>query len=67
MNSTRGLRNRAPLKDWTAQAEFELTECGITLCELSRDRDRVVWPHATAGFGKVKKKIRRILDQLGLD
>jgi hypothetical protein len=26
----------------------------------------VIWPHATAGFFKVKKNIPRILEQVGL-
>ena len=30
---------------------------GITLTEVQRDWDRRVWPHATAGFFKVKTKI----------
>ena len=36
---------------------------GITLCEWRRDWDAAIWPHATAGFFKVKQNIPRILEQ----
>lgn len=34
---------------------------------IARDYDRAVWPHATAGFFKVKKKIPTILSTLGIE
>ena len=44
-----------------------LTACrahGIALTEWRRDWDGAVWPHATAGFFKVRQKIPRILEHL---
>lgn len=55
-----------PLRDWLNEAETALDAQGITLCEMRRDWDAAIWPHATAGFFKVKKKIPQILDQAGL-
>jgi deoxyribodipyrimidine photo-lyase len=37
---------------------------GITLCEWRRDWDSAIWPHAAAGFFKVKAQIPRIVDQM---
>ncbi|MFT5273259.1 MAG: deoxyribodipyrimidine photo-lyase, partial [bacterium] len=54
---------RGPLRDWLDQAELVLTKSGTTLCEQRRDWDNAIWPHATAGFFKVRKHIPRILDQ----
>ena len=53
-----------PLRDWLDQAAPSLAKAGITLCEWRRDWDAAIWPHATAGFFKVKQQIPRILDQL---
>ncbi|OOY22682.1 deoxyribodipyrimidine photolyase [Thioclava sediminum] len=55
-----------PLGDWRESAEAALGAHGIALCELTREWDRVIWPHATAGFFKVKKKLPQILAELGL-
>ena len=41
-----------------------LAHAGITLCEWRRDWDAAIWPHATAGFFKVKQNIPRILEQV---
>jgi deoxyribodipyrimidine photo-lyase len=54
---------RGPLRDWLDQAAPSLTAQGITFCEWRRDWDTAIWPHATAGFFKVKQNIRRILEQ----
>lgn len=54
---------RGPLRDWLDQAVPSLAGHGITLCEWRRDWDAAIWPHATAGFFKVKQNIPRILDQ----
>jgi deoxyribodipyrimidine photo-lyase len=40
-----------------------LDAAGITLCEWQRPWDSAIWPHATAGFFKVKKKIPEIIHQ----
>lgn len=55
-----------PLADWIAEARPLLRERGIALTEWQREWDTLVWPHATAGFFKVKKKIPEILHTLGL-
>ena len=55
---------RGPLHDWMARAVPLLAARGIALCEWRRDWDNAIWPHATAGFFKVKQQLPRILDQL---
>ena len=55
---------RGPLRDWLDQAAPSLAKHGITLCEWRRDWDSAIWPHATAGFFKVKQNIPRILGQV---
>ncbi|MEL7117317.1 MAG: deoxyribodipyrimidine photolyase, partial [Pseudomonadota bacterium] len=55
-----------PLGDWLCEARAALDAAGITLVELRRDWDALIWPHATAGFFKVKKKIPSILEDAGL-
>jgi|TARA_B110000908_G_scaffold164548_1_gene212725 hypothetical protein len=52
-----------PLRNWLILAEPLLVERGITLCEQRRAWDEAIWPHATAGFFKVRKHISQILDQ----
>ncbi|NBB97793.1 MAG: deoxyribodipyrimidine photolyase [Alphaproteobacteria bacterium] len=61
-----GFVPRGPLHDWIESARPALDAQGISLAEVQRDWDRRVWPHATAGFFKVKTKIPKILDQSGL-
>lgn len=55
---------RGPLRDWLDQAEPSLAKTGISLCEWRRNWDAAIWPHATAGFFKVKQNIPRILDRV---
>ncbi|MBC7480116.1 MAG: deoxyribodipyrimidine photolyase [Pseudorhodobacter sp.] len=55
---------RGPLRDWLDQAAPSLVRHGITLCEWRRDWDSAIWPHATAGFFKVRQNIPRILEQV---
>ncbi len=50
-----------PTRDWVGGAMPYLDEAGITLVEIQRDWDQAVWPSATAGFFKIKKKIPRFL------
>ncbi|MEP3636138.1 MAG: FAD-binding domain-containing protein [Paracoccaceae bacterium] len=52
-----------PLRDWLDAATPPLAARGITLCEQRRDWDSAIWPHATAGFFKVRKNIQHILDE----
>ena len=55
---------RGPLHDWLQQATPLLAARGITLCEWRRDWDSAIWPHATAGFFKVKQQIPRLLETM---
>ncbi|MBD3765532.1 MAG: deoxyribodipyrimidine photolyase [Rhodobacterales bacterium] len=55
---------RGPLADWLAEAGPALTARGIVLAEWRRDWDAAIWPHATAGFFKVRQQIPRLLDDL---
>jgi hypothetical protein len=57
---------RGYLRDWLDSAQPALDSHGIPLCEVQRDWDKLVWPHATAGFFKVKTKIPHILQDAGL-
>ncbi|MCC5956107.1 MAG: deoxyribodipyrimidine photolyase [Natronohydrobacter sp.] len=52
-----------PLRDWLDAASPALAAEGIALCEWRRGWDQAVWPHATAGFFKVKKAMPAILTQ----
>jgi deoxyribodipyrimidine photo-lyase len=55
-----------PLRDWLRLARPALDEAGITLAEWRRDWDSAIWPHATAGFFKVRQQIPRILQGFGM-
>ncbi len=55
-----------PLRDWLCAAEPALAARGIGLCEWRRGWDAFIWPHATAGFFKVRKQIPAILHDAGL-
>jgi hypothetical protein len=52
-----------PLRDWLDVAVPILAARGVNLCEQTRAWDTAIWPHATAGFFKVRKQIPRILEQ----
>ncbi len=58
---------RGPLHDWLAEAAPALAAHGIRLAEWTRPWDRVLWPHATAGFFKVAERIPRLIRDLALD
>ncbi|MEO1191361.1 MAG: FAD-binding domain-containing protein [Pseudomonadota bacterium] len=55
---------QGPLSDWMERAAPQLAAKGVTLGEWRRDWDATIWPHATAGFFKVKQKISQILQTL---
>lgn len=55
-----------PLRDWLAEAAPALAARGIALREWRRDWDAAIWPHATAGFFKVKGRIPEILERTGV-
>ncbi|WP_439570207.1 FAD-binding domain-containing protein [Roseovarius mucosus] len=57
---------RGPLFDWLDTARPHLSAQGIALAEWQRAWDRAIWPHATAGFFKVKHAIPRILQDTGV-
>jgi len=57
---------RGPLCDWLEEAQPHLDARGIGVAEWRRDWDSAIWPHATAGFFKVKQNIPRILHETGL-
>ncbi|WP_296640306.1 FAD-binding domain-containing protein [Roseinatronobacter sp.] len=54
------------VRDWLDSAQPALDAQGITLTEVQRDWDKRIWPHATAGFFKVKTKIPAILQDAAL-
>ncbi len=54
------------LRDWLRSADPALEAHGIALCEWRRAWDGLIWPHASAGFFKVKKQIPVILQRAGL-
>lgn len=54
---------RGPLRDWLDQAAPSIAKYGIILCEWQRDWDAAIWPHATAGFFKVRQNTPRIIEQ----
>jgi len=55
-----------PVRDALDHARPTLDRAGLRLAEIRRDWDALVWPHATAGFFKVKQKIPRLLSDLDL-
>jgi deoxyribodipyrimidine photo-lyase len=50
-----------PLRDWLLAASPQITAAGITLAELQRPWDAMIWPDCTPGFFKVKQNIPRYL------
>ena len=57
---------RGPLLDWLDKAKPMLAAHDIVLCEQRREWDDTIWPHATAGFFKVRKQIPNILAKVGV-
>ena len=53
-----------PTHSWLEASRPRLDAAGIRLAEVQRAWDSAVWPYATAGFFKVKKKIPQILQAL---
>lgn len=56
-----------PTNDWRTIIAPALMEAGINLHEVKRSWDDKAWPHATAGFFKLKKKIPKLMAQAGLE
>ena len=59
-----GFIPRGPVHDWLSEARPLLQDAGIALTEIRRDWDMAIWPHATAGFFKVKKQIPKLVADL---
>ena len=57
---------QGPLQDWWRSALPALEARGISWGMWRRDWDSAVWPHASAGFFKVRQQIPRILQGFGL-
>lgn len=55
------------VRDWLDEARPTLDAAGIALAEQQRPWDSAFWPHATAGFFKVKKAIPGLLASLRAD
>ena len=55
---------QGPTLDLIETKRGMLEENGIYLCELRRDWDTQIWPHASDGFFKVKQKIPNFLRQI---
>lgn len=53
-------------RDWILEAMPQLNAQGIRFAEMRRPWNNLIWPHATAGFFKVKKIIPAILLEAGL-
>jgi deoxyribodipyrimidine photo-lyase len=54
---------RGPLHDWLAEAA-PAGRARHHAGEWQRDWDAAIWPHATAGFFKVRQQIPALLDRL---
>ena len=57
---------QGPLRAWLDRVECGLQAHGIALRQWHRDWDAAIWPHAGAGFFKVRQRIPRLLSELGL-
>ncbi len=55
---------KGPLMDWMDEATPYLAAKDIVLAEWRREWDSTIWPHASAGFFKVKQQIPQILARL---
>ena len=55
-----------PLQERLAEVQPTLASAGVRLLAWRRDWDAAIWPHATAGFFKVRQRIPAVLRQLGL-
>ena len=55
---------QGPTRDLLESKWAHLEAHGIRLCELRRDWDTRIWPHASAGFFKIKQKIPDFLRQM---
>ena len=56
---------QGPLFDWMTEARRPLEAANIAFAEWCDPWDKRIWPHATAGFFKVKQKIPQLIAALG--
>ena len=55
---------QGPLYDLMTNAKKQLDRQDVQITELKREWDKLVWPHAKAGFFRVKKQIPSVLSAL---
>ena len=55
---------QGPLYDLMTKGKKQLDQQDVQLTELKREWDTLVWPHAKAGFFRVKKQIPAVLSAL---
>ena len=55
---------QGPLYDVLIKGRKQTGQQGVQLAELKREWDKLVWPHAKAGFFRVKKQIPAVLSAL---
>ena len=55
---------QGPLFDLLTQGQKQLGQQDVRFTELKREWDTLVWPHAKAGFFRVKNQIPAVLSAL---
>ena len=55
-----------PARDRLRNEIARLEAAGVAVAECRRPIDDLIWPHATAGFFKVKQRIPKVVNELGL-
>ncbi|MEO1142909.1 MAG: deoxyribodipyrimidine photolyase, partial [Pseudomonadota bacterium] len=55
-----------PVYETLENTRSVLENAGINLTYVRRDYDSLCWPHASKGFFKLKTKIPKLLEELGL-
>lgn len=55
-----------PMAEMIAATRPALGRAGITLLEIRREEDSLIWPHATKGFFGLRERIPDLLAELGL-
>lgn len=55
-----------PMADQIAMARSALEKAGISLLEIRREEDSLIWPHATKGFFGLRERIPDLLGKMGI-
>jgi deoxyribodipyrimidine photo-lyase len=55
-----------PMAEQVAAARPVLARAGITLAEIRREEDDLIWPHATKGFFGLRERIPEIVARMGV-